>query len=133
MRRAGKFVAVVLVVGLVLVALSFQFAQQRRRQAARLLQTVAAQTIRSYQPLQTVPMPIEAQTVRILLGLRDTEPSKWTGSFRLTEGQLLEAVPWRIGAGDRVFPDGRFVLMTRQVQAGTRQQQAITENGLVLT
>ncbi|MFA0764724.1 MAG: hypothetical protein XFASWVDF_002466, partial [Candidatus Fervidibacter sp.] len=54
MRRAGKFVAVVLVVGLVLVALSFQFAQQRRRQAARLLQTVAAQTIRSYQPLQTV-------------------------------------------------------------------------------
>jgi hypothetical protein len=133
MRRAGKFVAAVLVVGLVLVALSFQFAQQRRRQAARLLQTVAAQTIRSYQPLQTVPMPIEAQTVRILLGLRDTEPSKWTGSFRLTEGQLLEAVPWRIGAGDRVFPDGRFVLMTRQVQAGVRGEQAITENGLVLT
>jgi hypothetical protein len=81
MRRAGKFVVAVLVVGLVLVALSFQFAQQRRRQAARLPQTVAAQTIRSYQPLQTVPMPIEAQTVRILLGLRDTEPSNGRGVF----------------------------------------------------
>jgi len=134
MRKTGKFVVVVLIVGLVLAALSFQYAQQRRRQAARALQAVAAQTIRSYQPLQSVSMPTDALTVRILLGLRDTEPSKWTGSLRLTEGQLLEAVPWRIGAGDRVFPDGRFVLMTRRVQAGTRrEQQAITENGLVLT
>lgn len=93
MRRAGKFVAAVLVFGLVLVALSLQFAQQRRRQAAQTSPAAVAQTVRSYQPLQTVPMPIEAQTVRILLGLRDTEPSKWTGSFRLTEGQLLEVVP----------------------------------------
>jgi len=133
MRRAGKFVVVVLIVGLVLAALSFQYAQQRRRQAARALQAVAAQTIRSYQALQSVPMLTDALTVRILLGLQDTEPSKWTGSFRLTEGQLLEAVPWRIGAGDQIFTDGRFVLMTRRVQAGVRQQQAITENGLVLT
>ena len=84
MRKAGRFAVVILMVGLVLAALSFQFAQQRRGQAAQTSPAPAAQTIRSYQPLQSVPMPTDAQTVRILLGLRDTEPSKWTGSFRLT-------------------------------------------------
>ncbi|MCS7187932.1 MAG: hypothetical protein RMK89_13400, partial [Armatimonadota bacterium] len=111
---------------------SFHAAQQRQRILRRQIvnQFVA---IRSYQPLRTVPMPLDVLTVRILLGLQDTEPTRWVGEFKLSEGELISAVPWRIGVGDRILPDGKFVLSTRQVQAGTRGQRAITENGLVLT
>jgi len=126
------FVIVVFVVGFVLAALSLQYAQQERRQAEGSTAS-ADKKVRAYQPLQTVPVALDAQTVRILLGLQDTEPSQWKGSFRLTDGQLLEAVPWRIGPNDSISPEGQFVLMTRRVQAGTQRQQAITENGLVLT
>ena len=133
--KHGRIALVGLLVGCLIVGfLSFHHAQQRRRQSALLSSLAAAQPqIRSYRPLRTIPVQTDALTVRILMGLRDTEPSKWTGSFQIFDGQLLEALPCHIGAGDRVFPGGKFVLTTRAAQAGTGGQRAITENGLVLT
>lgn len=132
MRFKGLFGAAALALMLAVMAASF-YASQRRQQIRREAVAKQAAAIRPYQPLQTVSMPLDVLTVRVLLGLQDTEPTKWSGEFRLSEGELLSAVPWRIGAGDRVLPDGKFVLSTRQVQTGTRGQQVVTENGLVLT
>jgi len=124
--------AAALTVMVAATAASFYAAQRRQQIPQRKLvgQTIA---IRFYQPLQSVPMPLDIVSIRILLGFQDTEPTKWVGEFKISEGELLSAVPWRIGAGDRISPDGKFVLSTRRVQAGTQRQQAITENGLVLT
>lgn len=132
MKARHLWGAVVLIAIVAVTAASF-YAAQRRQQPLRRQPAAQAIAIRSYQPLQSVPMPLDVVTVRILLGLQDKEPTKWIGEFKLSEGELLSAVPWRIGAGDRVSADGKFILSTRRVQAGTRGQRAITENGLVLT
>ncbi len=124
--------AAALMVMVAATAASF-YAAQRRQQIPQRKLVGQAIAIRFYQPLQSVPMPLDIVSIRILLGLQDTEPTKWVGEFKISEGELLSAVPWRIGAGDRISPDGKFVLSTRRVQAGTQRQQAITENGLVLT
>ncbi len=133
--RSGRVVMVsLLLVGGVGLILSFHAAQQRRQQGTQPRRAASAPPgARSYIPLQPVPMPLEVRTVRILLGLQDTEPTVWKGQFRLSEGTVVRAEPWRIGPNDRVTPDGSFTLHTRQVAAGTQRQQAITENGLVLT
>jgi len=134
--RDGKVLTAVLIAffsGTLLA--SFYFGQRERPRekvaGARRLQAGAA-SIRQYAPLGNVKMNLNAQAVRILLGLRDEQPSVWTGSFKLSEGKLISSEPWRTGVGDVVNPDGTFKLNTRQVQAGTRQQLAMTENGIVL-
>jgi len=132
MKVKHLWVVVALTVMVAVTAVSF-YATQQRQQIQQQKPAGQVVAIRSYQPLQSTSMPLDVVTVRILLGLQDSEPAKWTGEFKLSEGELLSAVPWRIGAGDRIYPDGKFVLSTRRVQAGTQRQQAITENGLVLT
>ncbi|MFN3420860.1 MAG: hypothetical protein ACK40X_03945, partial [Armatimonadota bacterium] len=130
--KFGRLLGVtVLTVMLTAMAVSF-YAAQQRRQLQHQQPISQAPAIRSYQPLQSVPMPLDVIAVRILLGLEDAEPTKWIGEFKLSEGELISALPWRIGAGDRISPDGKFVLSTRRVAAGTGGKQAITENGLVL-
>lgn len=127
MAMAGLLLA-----GFVVVGVSFHAAQQRQRQGRAPTRLAAPQVgARTYQPLQSVPMLTETQAVRILLGLSDIEPAAWKGTFKITDGTLVRAEPWRIGAGDRVSPQGEFVVHTRRVQGGVRKEQVMVENGLV--
>jgi hypothetical protein len=130
--RSGKVVVVALLLLSALAVAVIHLGQRGGRAFRARLLLAQAGGIRQYKPLSNVPMNLNAQAVRILLGLRDVEPTVWSGSLKLSKGKLLSVEPWRAGAGDVVNPDGTFKLQTKRFLAGAAKKEVMTENGLVI-
>jgi len=79
-------------------------------------------------------------TLRVLLGVKDAEPTPWTGSWRLSAGRVIATDGWRSAGDDTVSRDGQFSLQTRRAYPILWQQRAkdappppVEPNGFVLT
>ena len=49
---------------------------------------------------ETRPWDLNTVAVRVLLGVEDTQPTKWDGRAKLTAGEILRIDPWRFRPGD---------------------------------
>jgi hypothetical protein len=68
-------------------------------------------------------LPADEVTCRILLGLTDTESTRWDGSLSVTSGTVVRLEPWRFDDGD-TLQDTSWKLSTHRARAfGGGQQQ----------
>lgn len=93
-------------------------------------------------PAADDPAPPEGGviTLRVLLGVRDTEPGTWTGTWRVTAARAIATEGWRFAGDDTASLDGQFALQTRRAYPILWQPRAkdappppVEPNGFVLT
>ena len=87
----------------------------------------------------SVPMKQGLISVKVRVGLKDTKPSPWEGSYRVTEGRIIATDGWRFAGDDyatlekfkcqvrRNFP----IFWNRRVKSA--DQLPVWPNGFVLT
>jgi len=93
----------------------------------------------------------KAVAVRVLLGVRDQQPTVWDGDLKLSQGEVIAIQGWRFAEGDRVEGKTAWKASTRRVplQGAARQrrqqrrqgnppggaaaQGPMAENGVIIT
>ena len=62
--------------------------------------------------LNTPPPQNAAFAVRVLLGIKDTEPREWSGSMKCNSASVLKCEGWRFAAGDRIEQPAKWTART---------------------
>ncbi|MCI0338462.1 MAG: hypothetical protein L0226_12870 [Acidobacteria bacterium] len=93
-------------------------------------------------PNTSISAPLDEHSFRILLGLTDTQSTKWDGSLSVTQGVVARVEPWRFDLDDRLSPVApnsiqvRWTISTHNARAFGGQnptQQPIVANGVIAT
>jgi hypothetical protein len=62
---------------------------------------------------QNLPLRVEGQQFRIVLGLKDTQPRHWQGRVQVTGGEILSLAGWRFSGQDQANQEGGFDFITK--------------------
>jgi len=90
-------------------------------------------------PTLDVPMERKLITVKILVGLKDAEPSIWEGTYHLSEGRVVATDGWRFAQDDYATPTNykcevrRFYPRFWQMRGRDPSKLPLEPNGFLLT